>query len=545
VLLLWGVDGTGSAIILFSYDIYPTINTIMPRLSLYKPEKGNDYKFMDRTASEMFQVGGTDLYLHKYLGPELKTSGTSDQPVYGAVNVTNIQDLLFLENRDRKYDTEIYRLRGHYSVSNIDFNLSQFGLFIDNDTIYMTVHINDIIHTIGRKPVSGDVFELPHLRDNFALNDFSVGLPRYYVIEDVGRASEGFSATWYPHLYRLKCKKVADNQQFAEIFNQPARDANGDPMADGTTLRDLLSTHSKELQINDQVVAQAEADAPKSGYETRQFYTLAVDTQGKAVLNSADQVDLDASNVGGITAGSNDAVPNRTGYTGYLVGDGFPVNGYDFGFGIQFPSAPAENDFFLRTDFLPNRLFRFDATRWVKVEDAVRMNMTNNDSRSTLKTGFINNNYNTYNDQVAVDYVKLDVGATIINTTIPYVTAPYVTIKYQTTQLEYDLATYPTLISSYQHTSPIGIISNCVRITLPYIANIESLDAGSASQNYEPTNIDDGGTAYSQSITPDNILDDAPQQTIPFAGAWTVTLWNYRESQRQSLSTALKPKADL
>ena len=41
----------------------------MPRLSIYKPEKGNDYKFFDRTINEMFQVGGTDLFFHKYLGP--------------------------------------------------------------------------------------------------------------------------------------------------------------------------------------------------------------------------------------------------------------------------------------------------------------------------------------------------------------------------------------------------------------------------------------------------------------------------------------------
>jgi hypothetical protein len=40
---------------------------------------------------------------------------------------------------------------------------------------------------------------------------------------------------------------------------------------------------------------------------------------------------------------------------------------------------------------MPNRLFRYDGTRWVKTEDAVRMTMTNNDSRKTQKTGFINN----------------------------------------------------------------------------------------------------------------------------------------------------------
>ena len=41
----------------------------MPRLSLFKPEKGNDYAFIDRNISEMFQIGGTDAYIHKYISP--------------------------------------------------------------------------------------------------------------------------------------------------------------------------------------------------------------------------------------------------------------------------------------------------------------------------------------------------------------------------------------------------------------------------------------------------------------------------------------------
>ena len=40
----------------------------MPRISIFKPEKGNDYKFFDRNIKEMFTVGGTDLHFHKYLG---------------------------------------------------------------------------------------------------------------------------------------------------------------------------------------------------------------------------------------------------------------------------------------------------------------------------------------------------------------------------------------------------------------------------------------------------------------------------------------------
>jgi hypothetical protein len=248
------------------------------------------------------------------------------------------------------------------------------------------------------------------LRDDFALGDFDVSLPRYYAIEDVGRASEGFSSTWYPHLYRLKCKKITDNQQFSDILNKPATDVNGDPEASGKTLKDLLSTFNTEIAINNQIVAQSEADAPLSGFETRQFYTLASDpTNGKPVLLTADAGDIPASSMSSsINASTQNGVPKRSGYTGYLLGDGIPPNGYEFGFGAQFPEAPATDDFFLRTDFFPNRLFRFNGTAWIKVEDAVRMNMTNNDTRQTQKTGFINNtNTNTIGGEVVEERQSL------------------------------------------------------------------------------------------------------------------------------------------
>ena len=371
----------------------------MPRLSLYRPERGYDYKFIDRQISEMFAIGGTDFYLHKYLGvntaPE---NATADQPHYDVLKETNIQDLLLLENRDRKYDPSIYKIRGHYQVQNLDFNLSQFGLFIDNDTIFATVHINDWIRTVGRKPLSGDVFELPHLKDEFALNDYVLALPRYFVIEDVSRASEGFSQTWWPHLYRIKLKKIMDAQAFADILDQPAGENTNQ------TLRDLLSSKGQELQINNAILEQAEADAPLSGYETRQFFTLAIDPEtGNPTIETADQTDIDASITGLDTSRINGRA-TRPGYLGHLTGDGFPPNGYEFGHGINFPINPYLNDYFLRTDFMPNRLFRYDGKRWVKSEDAVRHTLTNTDNRRTHRFGFINNqNINTINGEEIIE----------------------------------------------------------------------------------------------------------------------------------------------
>ena len=137
----------------------------MPRLSLYRPQKGNDYSFIDKQVYEMFTVGGTDINVHKYLGAEnpSEDDATADQPRYDAVKETNIQDLLFLENRDRKYDPDVYTMRGIYNVQDIDFNLSQFGLFLSNDTLFLTIHINSSVKTLGRKIIAGDVIELPHL----------------------------------------------------------------------------------------------------------------------------------------------------------------------------------------------------------------------------------------------------------------------------------------------------------------------------------------------------------------------------------------------
>ena len=335
----------------------------------------------------MFTVGGTDINIHKYLGAEnpAEGEGTADQPTYDAVAETNIQDLLFLENRDRKYDADVYSLRGIYNVQDIDFDLSQFGLFLSNDTLMLTIHINSSVKTLGRKIMSGDVIELPHLKDEYAQNDYSVALKRFYVVEDVNRAAEGFSQTWYPHLYRLKLKQIYDGQEYAEIMDLPAEEGSDN------TLRDLLSTYEKEMQISNAVVAQAEADAPKSGYDISHYYTVSTNDDGSVALQTADAEDLDASNIDR-TTDEITSRPEREGYTGYLVGTGdVAPNGAPFGFGIQFPRENVDGDYFLRTDFLPNRMFRYDGTRWVKVQDDIRMTLSNTLERQTYKTTFINN----------------------------------------------------------------------------------------------------------------------------------------------------------
>jgi hypothetical protein len=394
----------------------------MPRLSLYRPEKGNDYKFIDKNIWEMFQVGGVDVLIHKYLGPGSSSEATPSTPGYTSTTETQIQDLLFLENRDRKYDPDVYILRGVYNIQDTDFNLSQFGLFLQNDTVFISFHINDTVEKIGRKLMAGDVIELPHLKDEFALNDLSFALKRFYVIEEISRASEGFSVTWYPHLYRAKCKPLVDSQEYKDILDGVAGEGSN------LTLRDVMSTYEKEMQITQAVLDQAETDAPRSGYDTSRYYHLQKDTEGNAALVTVDS-DLVAQysadrgepaldengnpvldeNGDPVYAGANASTLNQTMdgkyYDGYITEDGIPANGAPFSAGIAFPVNPTLGQYCLRKDYLPNRLFRFNGTRWTKIEDVARMTMSNlgtddvlsgqrfegKDVRLNQKGSFINN----------------------------------------------------------------------------------------------------------------------------------------------------------
>jgi hypothetical protein len=520
----------------------------MPRISLYRPQKTNDFRFIDRTVSEQFTAGGIDLFIHKYLGPQDQGATASlSQPRYNSLDPMNIQDLLFLENRDRKYSDDIYRLRGHYQVQNLDFNLSQFGLFLNNDILFVTVHYNDMIETIGRKLMVGDVLEMPHLKDYHPLNDtIPTSLRRYYQVTDTNWASEGYSATWYPHLWRLKCEPLVDSQEFANILDKPQNTDNylgqwnsttqyqvgyvvsygdknytpkspgpvpiGTPCTDTTywnlttadSLKDIISRYNKNIEINEAMVAEASRLLPSNGYDRSQLYlvptnadnepaaprSLIVRRGGPQIAISSFQMAngavpllrIGAGALKGVNAlgvgealqafmkytleiikmapevaegGSKsmepelvlsikafgpvtepfgtvdntysdagvdvsletfntdifqitevqdfraDADPNFKfvtkespkgfGYTnGYLSGQALAPNGEAFTSGIEFPSNPKVGSYFLRLDYLPQQMFRWDGNLWVKISENVRATPGVNQSE-TLMGSFVNN----------------------------------------------------------------------------------------------------------------------------------------------------------
>jgi hypothetical protein len=335
-------------------------------------------------------------------GTSIGFSTDATRPAYPNQSAMNIQDLLWTENRDRKYDHDVYKMRGIYQRADQDFDLSQFGLFLQTGTIFMVFHLRDMVDMIGRKLIAGDVLELQHLKDYDALDgDLPAALKRYYVVGDASFASEGFSPTWWPHLWRVKLNPMVDSQEYKDILNNISA---GDPNVTTTPVGQILSTYNKYMNLNEQIVTQAEIDVPKSGYDTSHYYTLAFNANG-APQGDGITIDSTTPTADNINITSDSGIPSPDyKMKGYLVGDGTAPNQLTTGAGISFPGNPSTGDYYLRLDYLPNRLFRFDGKFWRKIEDNVRTNITPGATDNlTAREGYVNNT-NTYVDNSGVTH---------------------------------------------------------------------------------------------------------------------------------------------
>ena len=338
----------------------------MPRLSMWNPIKTHEHDFIDGIVAEHVHAGGTGVYVHKLLGnyDDGENTGVT-------VNDFSIQDVLFLENRDRKYDSSVYELRAAYNPGDSDFDLTQFGLFLSNDNLFMTFHLNSMVDSLGRKLMPGDVIELPHLRDDLLLDGSAIN--RFFVVEDGARPSEAYDARWWPHLWRVKMKTITDSQEYRDILGTGENEDD---------LRNILSTYQTELAVSDAVMELANADVP---------YHPHVSTSAHLYFD--------------------ETVPDKPGIYVYPDDGSVPPNGVNVvGTGASFPDNAADGDYFLRTDYVPNRLFKKEGTLWKKISDDNRAAW--NAANRVLQT-FINNDAVRVNTDGTTGNVKTNLSQVI------------------------------------------------------------------------------------------------------------------------------------
>ena len=229
----------------------------------------------------------------------------------------------------------------------------------------MTFHLNNMVNSIGRTLMSGDVVEVVHRRDDQVIGTEN-SISKYYVVQEGARPADGWSPTWWNHLWRIKCTPMTDSQEYAGILGLPATDVNGDPIAsgDGTnlTLGDLISTYNSDIAINNAIVTQAQSQVPFRNLQAAQFYI--------APNHMNDEVSI-------------------------FISDGIPPDGSKpVESGVTFPCDAEIGEYFIRTDYMPAILFRRERGRvsgsgiWVRIEVNWRTSWT---PAHALLSTFINN----------------------------------------------------------------------------------------------------------------------------------------------------------
>jgi len=320
----------------------------MPRISLWSPQKDADFRFADQAISENMRIGGNGILIHKYEGPTTDSTGSTD------TDITSIQDVLFLANIDRKYDPNVFELRGHYTPADNNYDLSQFGIFLSSDTIRVQFHCQDMIDGIGRKLIAGDVLEFPNMRD-IPIFDNATGINRYYVVQDALYAAGGYGPKWFPHIWSIKAKLITASPEFQQIIEQASTgqtaggvgqsigdmpfgwmdqtNSDGNP-GPGTVMniQNSLDLYCRYLGITEQNVKEAEGNVyfDPVFYESANLYIYIEPGTGYPILG-----------------------------VNYFSGTSIPPNGAPLvGIGTTFPPDMTDGQYFLRIDYYPDRLFQ-------------------------------------------------------------------------------------------------------------------------------------------------------------------------------------------
>ena len=262
---------------------------------------------------------------------------------YQATTLDDIQDPLFMENRDRDYAKSSIQLKAQYTPFDAVSDLSKFG-FQMADIYSFTVSFADMVRALGRPIVIGDILEVPsemqwdqHLRP----------VRKFLEVTDGGWAADGFTSGWKPIIYRFQAQQLIPGQEH----------------------RDLLGTADTQKYITDDFrffegVEQIETMGLTASEANEAEAVRAVPEKGTNVREQASGTNRFRQ------PGSYDGV-------GLYVEDGLPPDGapYTTGFDKLPDVSKAKDGEYYRLEYapqlnLPARLYKFSIVKndWIYVE---------------------------------------------------------------------------------------------------------------------------------------------------------------------------------
>lgn len=258
-----------------------------------------------------------------------------------ATNISNVEDLFLLENRDRDYQTTAIQMKATYDVTDLATEFAKFGIDIAAQYVF-NVSFARLIQLIGRPLVIGDIIELPcEMQYDTNLK----GVKKWLEITDTGWASSGYTPNWKPTIFRFTAEPLIANTNNRSLTSKKI---NSDDISDDLFMSGEIDLSLIANQSDKNIEAIAKDKVPEVGTDTSTLITHAPDTA--------------------------DGIPEIYDSTGIYVEDGLPPNGLPYTEGPDFPATPVDGDYhrlsYPTSTAIPTRLFKYSIVkgRWIYQE---------------------------------------------------------------------------------------------------------------------------------------------------------------------------------
>lgn len=261
---------------------------------------------------------------------------------YQQTRLDDIQDTLYMENRDRDYAKASIQLKAAYSPFDAVSDLSKFGFQIA-DVYTFTTSFAQMVMALGRPIVVGDVLELPA---ELAYDHNLKPVRKFLEVSDVSWSAEGFTTNWRPILYRFQAQALIPSQETRDILGTV--DTQKYIIDDGKFFEGIEQIDTTTLTATERNQAEAIEAVPEKGTNVR---------EQASGTNRFQQ------------PGSYDGV-------GQYVEDGLPPDGAPYETGFKLPDVAGQVDgAFFRLEYDPQlkiaaRLYKFSGVKgkWIYIE---------------------------------------------------------------------------------------------------------------------------------------------------------------------------------
>jgi hypothetical protein len=254
------------------------------------------------------------------------------------LSLTDIQDSVLMENRDRAYSQTSVCMKAQYDLMDVQTELSRFGIDLPQQYIF-TVSFAMMVKALGRPIIIGDIVEVPgEIQYDTQLNP----VRKWLEVTDTSWSTEGYTPNWKPTLYRFFANPILPSSSHRDILGTPEdRFAQSDD--DFLSGQFHLNVQAHESQ--EDIIQQATEAVPERGSDGLQ---LASGTPIHHDKGRTDQKDL-------------------------YVEDGMPPNGLPYTEGPDFPTPGSQADgdyhriYYPQDLKIPARLFQWSAVknRWI------------------------------------------------------------------------------------------------------------------------------------------------------------------------------------